>query len=984
MDIKYIATIHTQRGSYRMATGYNGWLQNEISRMFEVASVCHVPTKTFNEILEILVVEDDKCEMLDYHRYDCVEPTEVVTNLNIEEIHRLMHEKIVNVLGKYQFSRMYREVLLICLHYQVKELQHGNRNRYSVYNSDVMLFQFDRDKVAAIVIITDIDDFVNIKKLQDEVLNEAGKRMPSLKIFPIFLYAVVESCDSELLLSPDFFVLRFDDLILLLNQDRLELKDIYLYWDDRKTVAEKIQGSEIDIFCSYWNNMHTFYSNTPSFKPEIGRPDLYGKMKCDWEQTRDLHLINAPWGACMVSRFADFHQYLPLYRPASSKGQEILVCQYTDSQVMMITDCNDKDKQIVYQEIVKSLLVWMLVIETRFKTPLLHGDLVIRLRISPKNHFEVLYNKEFFIFGVPEEALFDKTLSPHLEPTLLKNLLDGLSHFGIEVANDYLDRIRTVFGECKGHILQLSQSPDILMWQDGVRTSYDVNECWADRVLADIAEFIDMKGADTLLSVEESGRIGSKIQDYLIESIYTILKDNAGEKLLRYLLRLEHGLLFWLKTSHGRYEGIESVMEYMGVEFVNQKAYIDQYLRASNLTRLFIERLIKNDYPESNRDMTEEDFDHLFALGHQYFNISMYLDVLNVEGESARLSILSNGRIAYPMDCLDKGQEYMKDLCTHELEELSKHLRIVREIPEYALDTSCSEFKEAFMAEYNIPYENYKNIWTSCITHAVDNGSIVVMPETIFMLKFLSGNNGKYSSFKKHFILSKKAAKKLEYSDFAVQRNNRAFQVTTRPWILYNGNIFFSFKVLYRHWEILCDRIERGRLRAHSDLMKSFIGRINKSRGNLFNNALCELYKQQNAVYLQVFKNVKIAEGETLNAQSEDIGDIDLLIVDTRDKRIICAELKNYKESRSVFELYDQVQKTKEDLEKVLKRDAWCKQNVGQFKKICKEVDESYKVQTIFLTYNMQAIRYHSNGQYPQIKFLEMRELIDNPLKILE
>ena len=49
--------------------------------------------------------------------------------------------------------------------------------------------------------------------------------------------------------------------------------------------------------------------------------------------------------------------------------------------------------------------------------------------------------------------------------------------------------------------------------------------------------------------------------------------------------------------------------------------------------------------------------------------------------------------------------------------------------------------------------------------------------------------------------------------------------------------VIFSFKILYRHWEILCDRIERGRLRAHSDLMKSFIGRINKSRGYLFNNA---------------------------------------------------------------------------------------------------------------------------------------------------
>lgn len=199
-----------------MATDYGGWLQNEISRMFEVASVCHVPTKMFSQILDTLATEDDKCEALDYHRYDCVEPTEVVTNLNIEEIHRLIHEKIETVLGKCQFSKMYREILLSGLHYQVQELQHGNRDRYSVYNSDVMLVQFDWDKVAAIVIITDIDDFINIKTLQKEVLIEASKRNPGIKVFTIFLYAVVSSSNSVLLLSPDFFVLRFDDLILLL------------------------------------------------------------------------------------------------------------------------------------------------------------------------------------------------------------------------------------------------------------------------------------------------------------------------------------------------------------------------------------------------------------------------------------------------------------------------------------------------------------------------------------------------------------------------------------------------------------------------------------------------------------------------------------------------------------------------------------------------------------------------------------------------
>ena len=152
----------------------------------------------------------------------------------------------------------------------------------------------------------------------------------------------------------------------------------------------------------------------------------------------------------------------------------------------------------------------------------------------------------------------------------------------------------------------------------------------------------------------------------------------------------------------------------------------------------------------------------------------------------------------------------------------------------------------------------------------------------------------------------------------------------------------------------------------------------------MFNNALYELYKQQNVPGLMVYKNVKIADGETLNTGLDNIGDIDLLLIDTIRKNILCIELKNYKESRSVFDLYEQSQKTENDLIKVIKRDKWCKENVKQFSKIYENVDKAYHVQTIFLTYNMQTIRYHSKTIYPQIKFCELRELIDKPLVLLE
>lgn len=983
MNIKYISTIHTPKGSYRMATYLDGWKQNDITRMFEIAEGL-IPISTFDDIIHMLEIEDEKCETYGYHRYDCVNSFDNITNVDIQTIHRLMYEHIILNLGIKTFDVLYREVLIGNLNWQISEIQYGYIDRYSIMNSDMLLVQHDIDKAIAIVVVSNPNDFINIKTLDAEIRLQVSKHMHKLKILPIYLYSIVESNISHLLPTKDYFILTIDDFIMLLNQEGMNLQNLYYYWCDRINVFDKTQGKEIDVFCSYWNNKQTFYSDTDTFKPEIGRLDLYYKMKCDWEQKRDLHLIRTLWGYCMVSRFTDFHRILPIYRPASSLDQKNLICHYFDSQVIILSQSKEKDKQIVYQEIAKSLLVWMFAIEQRFVEPLLYGNIQISIEIVSECNFEMLSNDKGYIFRVPEKKLMDINLRNNIEQIILKHFLNGLSNLGVSIAPNFLYKTQIVFEECKGHILQLTNAPDILLWQDGIRISYNVNNRWSDKVLTEVAEFLDIKGKEIVLSVKDSSEVAVKIQDYLINEIYAILQEYANDKLLKRFIKLEHSSLFWLKTSHGRYIGIENLMEYIGVTFDKQKDIVNQHTRTSNITKLFIERLIKNDFIPKSKQISEEVYDRLFALGHQYYNISMYLDVLNVEGESALLTILKNGRFALPLDCLEKSQSYFLDLMNHELDGLNNHLKIATNVPDYSLDLKDDQFLKAFYAEYNMSFENYLKILNRCIVYAIQSDSIVSIPESGFKTLFFNTIDVDYNVFKKHFILHKKTAKGLKYYDFAVQRTNRLFQVSTCPWILYNGQIHYSFKIIYRHWEVLRDRIERGRLRASSDIMKIFIGKINKNRGDLFNNALYELYKQQNVPGLMVYKNVKIADGETLNTGLDNIGDIDLLLIDTIRKNILCIELKNYKESRSVFDLYEQSQKTENDLIKVIKRDKWCKENVKQFSKIYENVDKAYHVQTIFLTYNMQTIRYHSKTIYPQIKFCELRELIDKPLVLLE
>jgi len=143
------------------------------------------------------------------------------------------------------------------------------------------------------------------------------------------------------------------------------------------------------------------------------------------------------------------------------------------------------------------------------------------------------------------------------------------------------------------------------------------------------------------------------------------------------------------------------------------------------------------------------------------------------------------------------------------------------------------------------------------------------------------------------------------------------------------------------------------------------------------------LFENLNKSDLTIKKEVPIKPGKSLDAD-KDLGDIDVLVISHQRKQIVCIEAKNYVESRTGYELYHQKAKIDEALKKVEPRHYWCKNNVIKFKKIDSEVNETYSVKTIYLTYNENAYNYfdHSLGGF--CKFMSFTDIIAAPMIIFD
>ncbi|NDV67233.1 hypothetical protein [Bacteroides sp. 224] len=272
----------------------------------------------------------------------------------------------------------------------------------------------------------------------------------------------------------------------------------------------------------------------------------------------------------------------------------------------------------------------------------------------------------------------------------------------------------------------------------------------------------------------------------------------------------------------------------------------------------------------------------------------------------------------------------------------------------------------------------------------IKNQPVISIKEEDFKSHIISGilNNDEYVFFKSNFILHSDLKsqigknKRFKDSEQLIHRYNRRLQLSSRPWVNYDNMISFSSKSLYKSFQIFINRLESGKLNASSKDMISFLSQINALKGKQFNNHLYLLFKKFENTEMSIRKEEPIKPNKIL-ANDSDLGDIDILLINTVKKKIVCIEAKNYYEGRSVYEIISQAKTTEDNLSKVYKRDEWCLNNILKFSHIHNAVDESYSLTTVFLTYNQPAYIYFERNN-SKIKFISALDIITSPMKIFE
>ena len=693
----------------------------------------------------------------------------------------------------------------------------------------------------------------------------------------------------------------------------------------------------------------------------------------------DEHYIYSPFleRRVPVVHAHDISTGIPIYEPLYPPENYMFLMLELEGNALYVQ--YEAKNQLCY-EVVHSVLLWLYAAFKVKHIAVLKDTVYVKLNIVENEESVIELKQRIYAMNL----LFGqrKSVSPKkVEEELVNHFATLLIGQGVISEEFSSALIHSMFEESGGHFMLTDvQNGNPLIEYDGITSCHYVSHRWADKILDEIADYLNIKGSEKKLSVAESKAIMVKVMQYLNQETLGILKSLNTQQMLDSCLRLHHAMIYWSRLTYYRFKYISSAYRYIGSDFENQDRYANDYSEMNTLVQCIMEKIVQEDFHCDSKTFNIETLDRLFALMHHIVNMGIYFDMLNEGIAESEILILQNGRIDFPK-ITKINNDYISVLRSHTLEYQNILIKRNEILPQYEINLKNQVFQDAFIAEFGISINQFFEIQKRSVEYANEHDSpIVCIPREQFVSMILSTSLEKQevAIFFDNFVLSKEIFIKASFKDKLPQRFNRSVQLSTRPWILYDEKIYYSSKSLYISHQVMIERLDSGIISHSSKLMNSYIGQISEEKGELFTRSIGKYYREIPDCNITVNLEVQICPGKILNAKN-NLGDIDVLLINTDLKKIVCIEAKDYYEARTIYDMMSQNKKTETALSKVLARDKWCKENKLQFNKYVKEVDESYEVKTLFLTYYEPTYKYFSHVNEVDIPMLSAFEIIQNP-----
>lgn len=911
-------------------------------------------------------------------------------------------KSLLKNLGKYGFEAAYGK---ICKEKIAIKLDNCQELRGAKEYPDVtnMVYRLDINKYASFTLVTNVPENVEINNMfetermscelssrilecvtDNEVLIKDTSNVS--KVVNVIVFSGPKTFGSfNSIIAEKGLVLSVDQLGWMIDLLDKKLYNLYWFQEDKRNIRFSLINNDFEIFGFYYKHGMTFYVDDDIAIPTgiviPGNPLLYDIYELLWEKDEHVEYIRSKFEP--VKHLADFADEVPLYINSLGKddGNYLLVKLHDEDLLVFYTF--DKQYGPISTQIAKSIGMWLFAIEDKFDIKVLKYSVTIFINLKPDCAFYIShFNRNKLRIDLP---LVDINSSKIDEHYIVKELCEKFVNKGLADSSFTMDHLEQVFLETGGHFL-LDESQASLADNDGITGCMTISKRFNDVVLRNIQEHFNWDPKVIKHNIQDSKKMVLEIISYLNQLLRPLLEKLSGRGDLIKLLELHHGQLFWLALTNNRYRYYKRIYDYLGIHETKQHAFEQGYQETNALCKWIIEQIVLGQPFNENKLESVNELYYAFSIAHQLEVFSTFMDILtNTHDNNDGIEILKNGRIA-KLSAIDDINKYMMDFGNEQFYEQERLIKMGVYVPEYNVDIEDDAFNKAFVAEYGISYSDYETIITKSIELANDNNVVIADFElqTFFDYVFTYDvGEDKYQTFKEHFMLYGELAQQIgrgkmfNHSDTYVTRHNRKLEIATRPWIIYDGHVLYSYKSIYRSNIVLYERIRNGRLLCSSEEMRIFESTVNDKKGKAFNKVVFDFLNKK-LPDSDIKMGIEIGINELLVNEEKNIGDFDLLLKDDTRKVVVGVELKDFIECRTPYEFLCAMKTYKDKLTHVYERCEWVEHEKMQLKKIYSSMDESYHVKMVFLTHHKSTHKYMGEMEHGVVE-MSLLEIMDNP-----
>jgi len=320
--------------------------------------------------------------------------------------------------------------------------------------------------------------------------------------------------------------------------------------------------------------------------------------------------------------------------------------------------------------------------------------------------------------------------------------------------------------------------------------------------------------------------------------------------------------------------------------------------------------------------MSLDVYDQLVAISSQIINWAFDSDMIHYAIADLQVSILPSGRVGIDREKFLRARSaYLSEYAAGEIGRASRgfrrHWRKLRGTEEGDTKSkegnSTDDAEKAARAEFGLSFTEIGILFGDLYKFGEEQPSAVktLTFEDLTQRLLISTGWAKDKVEAGLTFLSLEPRKDffspappLGKVDVYPWRYNRSLSYIRRPLLKIKSKdgtrVLWGNRHLMHAFDYLLDLCFGGRLKAHSSEMKSLMSRFHRESGDAFNDLVADLFESMSDI--KVRRRLKKIGHRRIQGPDGDLGDIDVLVIDTFRKVIHVIECKDLAVARTPYE----------------------------------------------------------------------------------